>query len=563
MKKKGIAILRSVMLATMAAVFLTACSGSNESQEYYSEERGNATEAANEDEASGEGIAPDGTALNRKEQTLSGTYGSGGDMGGADSGGAYAGVADDLYAKNEEVISMINDAYDTYLEKIVSDPVRLEEIEEKTGTMDTEDGAEEYTYYAMEYNGKTMRYYVNIIGEPDEGGKYPLYIALHGGGGGGPEINDEQWHDMFTYYCGSLENGIYVACRGIEDTWDTHFRPESYYFYDRLIENMAAFYYADPNRVYLLGFSAGGDGVYAITPRMADRFAAVNMSSGHPNGVSLLNAANLAFEIQAGIRDYYSADAKRSIRAAEFEKTLTDFNRKYGFGFEHRVLIHVPEGHNYDDCDMEWEAKDRKVLVHPEEFAERAVEENWLDSMLEAMGNDYLDDYDGAVAELSYAYEEGLDPAIEQLIEGEFGMETEYTDTNAVRYVSQFVRSPAPENIIWDLGTRADSRNVTSFYWLAADMSVNRGIILASYDYDTNTIFVEPDENVNGDFDILFNPRLMNVADPITIVTPEGSMTVEVKPSQETINEAIEMTGDKFLAYVDKISYSDVMEQVG
>ena len=29
-----------------------------------------------------------------------------------------------------------------------------------------------------------------------------------------------------------------------------------------------------------------------LAPRLADRFAAVNMSSGHPNGVSLLNLAN-------------------------------------------------------------------------------------------------------------------------------------------------------------------------------------------------------------------------------------------------------------------------------
>ena len=56
----------------------------------------------------------------------------------------------------------------------------------------------------------------------------------------------------------------------------------------------------DPNRVYLLGFSAGGDGVYAIVPRMADRFAAANMSAGHPNGISLLNLYNLPIQLQAG-----------------------------------------------------------------------------------------------------------------------------------------------------------------------------------------------------------------------------------------------------------------------
>ena len=75
----------------------------------------------------------------------------------------------------------------------------------------------------------------------------------------------------------------------VRDTWDCHFNPESYPLYDRLIENLIAFYDVDPNRVYLMGFSAGGDGVYGVTSKMADRFAAANMSAGHPNGLPLWN----------------------------------------------------------------------------------------------------------------------------------------------------------------------------------------------------------------------------------------------------------------------------------
>ena len=48
----------------------------------------------------------------------------------------------------------------------------------------------------------------------------------------------------------------------------------------------------DPNRVYLTGFSAGGDGVYQITARMNDRFAATNMSAGHHNWVNFENLYN-------------------------------------------------------------------------------------------------------------------------------------------------------------------------------------------------------------------------------------------------------------------------------
>ncbi len=82
---------------------------------------------------------------------------------------------------------------------------------------------------------------------------------------------------------------------------------------------------------------------------MADRFAAVNTSSGHPNGVSLINTFNLPFEIQVGIHDYYSEDAMRSIRGAEFEETFQNYQNIFGLEYPHLVLVHVPEGHNYND----------------------------------------------------------------------------------------------------------------------------------------------------------------------------------------------------------------------
>ena len=42
--------------------------------------------------------------------------------------------------------------------------------------------------------------------------------------------------------------------------------------YDRLIENMILFENVDPNRVYILGYSAGGDGVYQIAPRIVNLY---------------------------------------------------------------------------------------------------------------------------------------------------------------------------------------------------------------------------------------------------------------------------------------------------
>lgn len=430
---------------------------------------------------------------------------------------------------------------------------------------------DEMAFYVLNHDGKSMRFFMEIIGKPDENGRYPLYIALHGGGGGGEEaaeINNTYWIDMFDYYKPDIENGIYVCCRGITDTWDLHFQEDSYILYDRLIEELILNYNADPNKVYLLGFSAGGDGVYQISPRLADRFAAVNMSSGHPNGVLLLNLANCPIVLQAGIRDYYSESAMRSVRAAEFEKILFDYSKKYGFGYEHKVFIHVPEGHNFIDN----EDIDTSVLKNPEIFAKRAVEENLLDAFLEVLQKsnndesaeeDESEDREAFVTNLSYAYydDEIKNKEMYKFVTEILGLETVESNTSAVKNVSQFIRNPAPLKIVWDLSTRARNREKVSFYWLKADQSVNKGIITAEYDPTANTIKVEPDADVNGDFAILFHPALIDVNRPVTIKTGDISYSVKVNPTEAYfINSMIE-NGDPELACIDQILYSTVINQ--
>lgn len=250
------------------------------------------------------------------------------------------------------------------------------------------------------------------IKSPDDKG-YPLYITLHGGGAAGKEGNDREWNTMFNYYSQSVNHGIYIAVRGITDTWDMHFQRESYPLYDRLIQMMIRLYQADPNRVYLLGLSAGGDGVYQIAPRMADRFAAANMSSGHPNNICLLNLANLPFSIQAGVRDYLSEEALRCVRAAEFEQVLSDFHDLYGYEYVHQVLIRVPSGHNFNDKTSEDEdgnAELSEVLSDPTVYANPAIVKPLRERFLKIYEETVEDAAEGNVMELSY-YEEGEEDA--------------------------------------------------------------------------------------------------------------------------------------------------------
>ncbi|MBP3894812.1 MAG: hypothetical protein J6D34_12335 [Atopobiaceae bacterium] len=494
---------------------------------------------------------------------------------------------------SDEMVQSIDDAFDAMKEEAEKDKARVEETTPKVMKLDNGMGEVfEFNTCTVERDGKKMRYFINVVGEPDASG-YPLYITLHGGGSGTAQTNDNQWYDMNFYYRSSVKKGIYVACRGMEDVWNMHFLPDAYAMYDRIIEDMVLLKNVDPNRVYLLGFSAGGDGVYEITPRMADRFAAANMSSGHPNDVSLLNVANVPFQIQVGVRDYYSSPARRCVRGAEFEKILSGYHDTYGFGYEHRVLVHVPEGHTINDCSMD--SPDSLVLKDPTAFASREKNEAWLDMFVDIYSKYYpitfpgIDpdeddegiEYDDRLFELQVSlmsYELGggsgspvegrtfkeFNDAMKGQILGtedyEYGLEAETVDTDAVHYVDRFERSYCPGQLVWDLSTRAPQRSVSSFYWLRADKSVDSGLVAASFDAATNTFTLDPSADVSGDFSVLINPRMVDVSRPVTFATPKGTFTLPVEPDAETVESSLREVTDPYLAWVQEVSYAGLEE---
>ena len=128
-----------------------------------------------------------------------------------------------------------------------------------------------------------------------------LYISLHGGGATDAATNDGQWQNQLVLYTPS--EGIYLCPRAIVNDWNMHFRKECDSFYEDVIRMAVVFLDVNPDKVYLMGYSAGGDGVWQLGPRMADHWAAASMMAGHPNGVSLVNLRNLPFSIWCGALD--------------------------------------------------------------------------------------------------------------------------------------------------------------------------------------------------------------------------------------------------------------------
>ena len=206
----------------------------------------------------------------------------------------------------------------------------------------------------IEVDGKKMRFEYRVFGNRPEGGR-SLYISMHGGGGAPTHVNDQQWRNQIGLY--ELNEGIYVAPRAPTDTWNLWHQAHIDIMFTELIRVMVTAEGVNPDRVYLMGYSAGGDGVYQVAPRMADRFAAAAMMAGHPNESSPLGLRNLPFTIHVGELD---AGYKRNVVAREWGARLATLQKKDPGGYVHYTKIHKGRGHwmNREDAEaVPWMAK--------------------------------------------------------------------------------------------------------------------------------------------------------------------------------------------------------------
>jgi len=196
------------------------------------------------------------------------------------------------------------------------------------------------------FDGKLdLPFWYSVNGDAPEGGR-SLWISLHGGGGAPSEVNDKQWENQKKLY--DIPEGVYVAPRAPTNTWNLWHEEHIDKLLGLLIQNMIVFENVNPNRVYLLGYSAGGDGVYQLAPRMADRFAGAAMMAGHPNDARPDGLRNLSFTLHMGGED--SAYDRNKV-AADWKKKLAALQAADPGGYDHWVEIHEGKKHWMDRED--------------------------------------------------------------------------------------------------------------------------------------------------------------------------------------------------------------------
>ena len=190
-----------------------------------------------------------------------------------------------------------------------------------------------------------MKFKAITYGEKPADGR-SLYISMHGGGATHKRVNDQQWDNQIRLY--KPEEGVYVAPRAPWDDWNMWFKPGMDEFFEMLIQAAVATMDVNPDKVYLMGYSAGGDGVWRMAPRMADRWAAASMMAGHPGEALQVSLRNMPFMIWMGENDSAYDRNKLAVKHGAIMDSLQQADNE---GYIHETHIIKGKGHWMDRVD--------------------------------------------------------------------------------------------------------------------------------------------------------------------------------------------------------------------
>jgi len=218
----------------------------------------------------------------------------------------------------------------------------------------------------IELDGKKMKFEMLTFGDAKKEGGRSLFISMHGGGGAPAPVNEQQWQNQIKLG-GAYKptEGIYVAPRAPTDNWNLWHEAHIDAFFARIVENLVVLGNVNPNRVYIMGYSAGGDGTYQLAPRMADWWAAAAMMAGHPNETQPQGLRNVPFALQVGGND---GAYDRNKIAGEWGKKLDDLQKLDPKGYAHMVEVHAGKGHWMD-------LEDKKAIPWMEKFTRNPLPE--------------------------------------------------------------------------------------------------------------------------------------------------------------------------------------------
>lgn len=327
----------------------------------------------------------------------------------------------------------------------------------------------------------TMKIQTKVVGRAPADG-YPVFLVYHGGGyDPSGTTNESQWSGMADRYTQTRVPAIYISIRSVSDNESSGqiFSTDiSWAFYDRIIEDCILYMNADPNKVYIVGYSAGGNGVYQIAPVLADRLAAATMTAGHPEGIDLTNLYNLPFYLNVGELD--SAYSRNTI-TVEYAEKLDELASKYKGGYPHWCFVHAGKEHGVVGDNATTDQTVVKDLL----AWYTAYKENG--TLASSSGN------------------------------------TTTANTDAATLMTAHTRDPLPSRIVWNTTvSKADQRGIRSFYWISS--TAESSTIDISFEKQTNTFTINSSRLRSGDITVYLNEDMVDLFSPVKVVLPSGTV---------------------------------------
>jgi poly(3-hydroxybutyrate) depolymerase len=152
----------------------------------------------------------------------------------------------------------------------------------------------------FEFNGKERGYFLYEPADRTASEKLPLIVMLHGSGGDAKMLVDH-WRQT-----ASSERIVVMGPQSLSGRgWDLGV--DSPDFFQALVEIGVAEYGADPRRVYLFGFSAGGHHAMSLAVLESEYFAAAAVYAGvlipELNAVAEIAERRIPIVLVGGRRD--------------------------------------------------------------------------------------------------------------------------------------------------------------------------------------------------------------------------------------------------------------------
>jgi predicted esterase len=197
----------------------------------------------------------------------------------------------------------------------------------------------EWAAKQIQYKEYILKFTNQIFGEKPADGR-SMYISLHGGGGTAPKVNDGQWENQKKLY--KLKEGVYFVPRSPKDAWNMWHDYPMDELLAEVVKDAIVMEDVNPNKIYVMGYSAGGDGVFQLAPRLADYWGAASMMAGHPGDAQILNLKNIPFMAFVGGKD---AAYNRNILVAQWGKRLDSLQEVYKGSFIHETHVYSDMPH--------------------------------------------------------------------------------------------------------------------------------------------------------------------------------------------------------------------------